>query len=358
MNYNQNHALYYPTIEFRNDSWLFAASLIWDKIYRIVPNNYEPKDSRYIKELVEAGDIGICLDPGNYAKEVAEEFSEKLANEDWDAAALTGIDKEYAQLHKTKVDVALRNMIISKGGIETDEKWYFVPTNFAAQYMTYLANSIARKNNLSIITDKPAAWSCSTYFEYNGSVSDYPQIEETAQLASLVIKEFIPANFNNISVKELLHFRRSKKDERQNFMRAINNAANLISNCRDPKIVNDLIHDLLGDIESALIDYKKCIRDLKWDYLTGLYTIFAPIATEIINQTANINSQEIRILSALGVGIGVITSIKEYKKSKANLIKASDFSYLLELRNKWDNVYQGGSYSYYLSRQIEEFIND
>ena len=36
-----NYALYYPTIEFQNYSWLWSASLLWDRIYRIVPESYE-----------------------------------------------------------------------------------------------------------------------------------------------------------------------------------------------------------------------------------------------------------------------------------------------------------------------------
>src|SRR6266576_3973995 len=37
-----NYALYYPTIEFQDYAWLWSASLLWDRIYRIVPKGYEP----------------------------------------------------------------------------------------------------------------------------------------------------------------------------------------------------------------------------------------------------------------------------------------------------------------------------
>ncbi|KJS20070.1 MAG: hypothetical protein VR72_16060 [Clostridiaceae bacterium BRH_c20a] len=358
MAFKPNYALYYPNIEFQNFQWLYSAALIWDKIYRIVPSSYTPHDPKNVKDLFEDGEIGIFLDPSNYAKEVADEFLSKLENEDWDAAALTRIDEDYARIHKEKVDVTLRDMIISTGGIDSGENWYFVPTNFEAQYMTYLANSMAEKNNLSIISDKPAAWACSTYYSYNGQVNDFPQIDDSTQLASLLFKEIIPVNLTDISIEELLKFRKSKKDERQNFMRAINNAANQISNCSDPKIINDLVHDLMLDVEQALKDYRKCLGDFKYNSLTGLYSIAIPVATEVINQTAHIRSQELQILSALGVAIGVVTSIREYRKSKVSLAKESDYSYLLQMRNRWEKVYQGGSYSYFLSRQIEEFIND
>lgn len=37
--------LYYPFIQFRNDSWLKLAALYWDRIGRIVPPGYQLQDS-------------------------------------------------------------------------------------------------------------------------------------------------------------------------------------------------------------------------------------------------------------------------------------------------------------------------
>ena len=112
-----NHsALYYPSIEFSDPQWLWASSLIWDRIYRIVPSDYVPEDSENIRRITESGEIGIAIHPDKYAKAVSEEFLKKLETKHWDAAALVGnMDDEYARLHSDKVDVQLRNLIIAKG---------------------------------------------------------------------------------------------------------------------------------------------------------------------------------------------------------------------------------------------------
>jgi hypothetical protein len=60
-------ALYYPSIEFADPQWLWASSLIWDRIYRIVPNGYAPEDSENIRKLSETGEIGIPIHPDKYA---------------------------------------------------------------------------------------------------------------------------------------------------------------------------------------------------------------------------------------------------------------------------------------------------
>lgn len=36
-----NAAIYYPSINFRYKNWVLGASLLWDKIYRIVPEGIE-----------------------------------------------------------------------------------------------------------------------------------------------------------------------------------------------------------------------------------------------------------------------------------------------------------------------------
>jgi len=109
--------LYYPTIQFKQEHyrWLWSASLLWDKIYRIVPEGYVLNEPRNITELCETGDIGIGINPKDYSAQVAQEFMGKLENKAWEASALMFHNddineyKEYCRLHKDKVDVSLRN---------------------------------------------------------------------------------------------------------------------------------------------------------------------------------------------------------------------------------------------------------
>ena len=42
--------LYYPHIEFKNEAWVKSSLLLWDHVYRIVPENYIPNDSDEIKK--------------------------------------------------------------------------------------------------------------------------------------------------------------------------------------------------------------------------------------------------------------------------------------------------------------------
>ena len=252
-----NYALYYPTIEFLNFSWLWSASLLWDRIYRIVPETYEPDDPENVRILTETGEIGIPIRPDSYAKNVAEEFLDKIDSGDWQAAALEfEVPEAYARLHQDKVDVELRNMIIAKGRASAQDEWIYVPTEFEALYMAYLAQTVSEKNNLQLLSDSSAAWTGATFFKYDGQIEDFPNEELTQQLATLVIRDFIPQNILEIRPQEIIKFREKYRDERQRFIGAIRTAAKAISECEDGTVYRDRIKDLKKDIEEALSDYR------------------------------------------------------------------------------------------------------
>ena len=100
-----NYALYYPTIEFQSYPWLWSASLLWDRIYRIVPEEYETNDPENVRILTETGEIGIPIHPDSYTKEVAEEFLNKIDSGELQAAALEfDMPEAYSRVHQDKVD--------------------------------------------------------------------------------------------------------------------------------------------------------------------------------------------------------------------------------------------------------------
>ena len=69
---NYNATLYYPTIEFANKEWLWNACLLWDKVYRIVPEGYIPNDRDEIRTLIEDKSVIANIAPEKYATEIFE----------------------------------------------------------------------------------------------------------------------------------------------------------------------------------------------------------------------------------------------------------------------------------------------
>ena len=151
---NYNATLYYPTIEFANKEWLWNACLLWDKVYRIVPEGYIPNDRDEIRTLIEDKSVIANIAPEKYATEIFEDFKKVMDKSKW-ACALSEadyMDNNYVKLHEGKADVQLRELLIA-GNKRDDEGFYYVPREFANIYMIYLSNYIAKKNNITLASD-------------------------------------------------------------------------------------------------------------------------------------------------------------------------------------------------------------
>lgn len=357
-----NYALYYPTIEFNDYEWLWSASLLWDRIYRIVPSGYQPEDCDNVRSLTEAGEIGIPIRPEQYSAKVADDFIAKLENGEWSAAAVeTEIPKEYAKLHQDKVDVKLRELVIAKGSGAAHEEWLYVPTQFEALYMTYLANHIAAANKLQLLSDSAAAWTGSTFFRYDGDVQDYPSEELVQQLAVLVLRDFIPEDLLDIRPAQILEFREKYRNERQRFVHVMRESARELSLCADPSIVRDKIEDLKKDIETSLKDYRKAAETLSITGWTGIKSLSFPVATKVASKIygSELDPSTLVIISGLGVGIGLVSGLADWRQKQKKLEKECDYSYLLHLSREWQKCARyEKDYNYFLCREMEEFIND
>lgn len=357
-----NYALYYPTIEFIDFQWLWNAALLWDRIYRIVPSGYQPEDCDNVRVLTEAGEIGIAIHPDKYAADVATEFIGKLDSGGWTAAAVDrDIPIEYARLHRDKVDVKLRELIIAKGSGAAHENWLYVPTEFEALYMTYLSNRVAEANNLQLLSDSAAAWTSATYFKYDGDVGDYPHRELPQQLATLVVRDFLPENVLSIPADAILGFRENYRDERQRFLRAIRKGAESLARCEDASVVRDHIEDIKREIDSSLKDYRKSVETLNITGWTGIKSLSFPLLTKVATEIAGteLDATTLIVVSALGIGLGLVSGLSELRQKRKKLEKESDYSYLLHLSRNWKRCARyNHDYNYFLCRQMEEFLND
>lgn len=359
MSFTINSALYYPRIEFQNAQWLRTAALIWDKIYRIQPDEFTPNESDDIKQLCEDGDIGIPLQPKEYAKTVAEEFMMNVHTEQWQAAAL---DKEqvksYTRIHHDKIDVEIREMLISKGCANSDDQWLYVPEDFASLYMTYLARKIGKKNNLQAVSDSDAAWTALTYFSTVGINTENNVETLPFALAALMIGNFTPANILDISPKTLLKFRKQYSAERHNFMRAMSDAANQLANCHDATIVHEIMRTIVTDVNKACSDFKRSMGVLKAESFIGYKTLTIPMATPVLHSLLGTDFATLSILGATNLALGCIAGFASFKQNGKRLSAESDYSYLVHA----EKTFSGSGCTFDLPRRLHrnlnEFIND
>lgn len=357
--------LYYPTIEFQDYdyNWLWTASLFWDKIYRIVPDGYILHEPSNIRELCSTGDIGIPLSPNIYSADASAKFIKNLEEGVWQAAALefNQIDIEkyenYCRLHKSKVDVTLKNLMLLNESHFEDNDWIYVSKEMSNQYMIFLATEIAKKNNLSLNTYNPDVWTASTYFLHSGSVQDgfYPgncYIEESkAALTPIFFNDVFPANILGIPASTILEFREKRKDERAQFQNAIDDFSKRLASANDPRILEQILNEEKTKVEYALTEYKKSMDIMKVVKWGGFFASLATITTDALGYTS-FNTNVIQGLTSAGIGVGLLTGLIEKRINPIN----TPYSYLCSLKNLSMDYFN--EFNFMLYKKVDEFIND
>ena len=371
-----NSILYYPTIEFRKEDyqWLWNAALFADKIYRIVPPGYELKEPRNIRELCSTGEIGIPISPVSYSREASEAFSDFMDKNQRKAAALSIIDEdetEYIRIHSSKMDVRLLKDVFYKlKQIDEDENWLYANPDTVNFYMTFLANHIAQKNSLSLWTRNQELWTTSTYFLYDGDLQDdyrpgeiYYEPSKEA-LISLMLPDIFPQNLLDVPPQEILRFREKRKDERNQFLNAIENLRKELAKADAPEVIQTIINDEKAKVDAAAHEYKKSMDILKVVRFGGVLTTAITIAADALGYCSDFPDLYKGILGSSGLWAGVLTGILEKKAPNTN----NPYTYLAHINSSF-SYHPGASYSvtgqppiakynYTLYRGFEEFIND
>ncbi len=342
-----NGILYYPTIEFKDEdyNWLVRSSLLWDKIYRIVPEGYNPKDNKKIQALCSSGEIGIPYLLGIRADRARINASLKFKRAlDVNFKAL---EKEFKDDKETLVSLNIAKGeaflidCLSKYGLisQNSDGWVFMRKRLADIYMTYLAQEIAQRENLAIATPNSQAWIAASKNNLNYDPlydslilrpkNDAQEIVfmDKAACFPLYIKDIIPENFD-ISPDKILKFREKRKDERKNFIISYENFCNRLSSAHNLSVIKEIWNDERKEIEQAINDYKKSmdiLNVLKWG---GRISLIGAIVVDALGYTeiADVIPQAVDT-ALLGIGTGA-TILSNFLPNNIN-----PYSYLCQVHD-------------------------
>ncbi|MFT5730786.1 MAG: hypothetical protein ACI8PB_004976 [Desulforhopalus sp.] len=366
-----NNALYYPHIAFSNPSWLKSMALFYDSIYRIVPNNIIPEDNEELQPLLEDPSIGKMIDPARYSPSASNDFLNDKEN--WDAAAFVcndedEVEKVLSRLHSEKTDEKVRTLFSSLGYGNLEDEWFHIPTELASHFMLYLANDIAKKNELNLITNDWAPWTATTYYNLDGNFDDcvllYEQnnkySDDPFALFSLIIGEITPINIHEISGEEIISFREKRKDEITQLRETIYQLYSELQKLEDPVVRKDLIDSKINELLKAQENYKKCADIIKAKGWMGSVFLGLP-APVALGSLLNIPSASIVSLGAASLAIGGIFNLQSSKAELLELQKRTPISALVSMSKS----FKGDTYrkkevglNYFAYDSMEEFVND
>lgn len=364
----QANALYYPHISLENPSLIKSMALFYDNIYRIVPDNVIPTDNEELQPLLEQGAIGRIIDPANYSKKASEEFIAGL--DQWSAAALEGSDDIngfISRIHTSKIDQHVRDLFLDVGFKENND-WMYVPTEIASNFMLYMANDIATKNNFSLITSDWGAWTGTSYFGVNGKIDEYivnigdEEFDHGYEfgLFSLMLNEITPTNISEIPSEKIMEFREKRKCEIENFRKCMFDLKAELSQVEATSIRIDIINDKAKELIKAQQDYKSSADLLKVKGWFGVSMMGFP-APLIFGQLLSIPHSSSVILGSAGLALGGLFNISNTKEELKKLNEKHPSSFLIEFRNSFKNYTHrrgGGDMNFHAYNCMEEFVND
>ena len=352
-------ALYYPHLSFGDTSWAKSMALFYDRVYRIVPPAVTPTDPPELAVLIEAGALGVPIDPKPYAKAAAESFVAHL-DAGWDAAELKDARtarRELTPIHSGKIDRVLRDMF-SDMGFDRHADWIAVPSDIAHDYMLYLATEIGSKSNIGLVTGSVAPWVVAEYMLHDGKLADHfpedPQPEaEPLVLFSTLLKNFIPTNIHEISASDILRFRQKRVDELQQLREEIGALATALEGIEDPDVARDVCIRQVNRVERALADFRSAADVLKAKSWFGIQMMGIPGVMGVAS-ALGITGPASVVLIGTSVLLGGIYALKSTPVELKALRKKSPFSTLAVMQDEL----KVHDLALHARARMHEFIND
>ena len=344
--------LYYPHIEFQNEAWVKSSLLLWDHVYRIVPDGYSPNDSDEIKALV---DEDLVRDIKLNDKDREDTFDEflKLCDKIEDRMPAGLIPSDEDRIHPGKIDKRLYPFLDLIGEHFIDEdNWLHLSKELARGYMFKLSQVVARIRNLNRGTDDLDAWSINPYFCENANFGDFLQ-DPTAKgfFCSVTLEDVVPQNIGEVSAHELITFVNKRKDERKLLREKFDGFTSHLAKVSNIQHAGQINEDFVKELLDSKEQYKKSMD--KWRNITCLpISTGVPVSLTALRTFATLGKDPFSIASIAGsLIIGAICSFADFNKTKKNR-DPSYASYLINVDKLCKNV----TWQSYI--RLDEFIND
>lgn len=347
-----NSILYYPHIEFQNEAWVKSSLLLWDHVYRIVPEDYTPIDSDEIKALVDADLVrNIKLDDKD-REDTFDEFlrlCDKLDNRL--PAGLIPSDED--RIHPDKIDNRLYPYLDLIGEHFIDEfRWLHLSKELARGYMFKLSQVVARIRNLNRGTDDLDAWSITPFFCENANFGEFLQDPDAKGFfCSVTLEDVVPENIGGVSSHDLISFVNNRKNERKLLREKFNDFTSHLAMISNLDHAGQIERDFVNELMESKEEYRKSMD--KWKDIPALaVSTGVPVSLTALGAFAPIPGNSFSLLRIAGsLVMGAICSYADFYRAKKRR-DPSYSSYLIGIDKLCKNVTRE-SYT-----RWEEFIND
>jgi len=355
-NFVNHSVLYYPTIEFQSETWVKAALTIWDKIYRIVPANYNPKDSEEIKKAIDANlieNITLKLEDLEEAADKYIQFCDKLR---FLPAGLDSSTYE-VRLHTDKIDSRLIPYFKGIANDFDDAGFLRLSESIANGYMFYLSKSVSSRRNIAKLTDNPDMFSGMIYFDGNGHFDEFLLDEDKNEMyCNLVIENLIPEDIRSIKIDTIIDINKDLSVARNDFRKSVSEFTERVRKIKDRDFAIKEIDRFKKELKGVNVSKKEIYKTFCEKLTTSaVYVGFPTCVASFYTSPADL--MDTRKLFD-GVFIAGIASICDAGKETINAWKSRKSNYYLELGRVLDSPNNSDIKIKNIGYLFNEFVND
>jgi hypothetical protein len=358
-NFASDSILYYPTIEFQNETWVKAALTFWDKIYRIVPQGYSPMDSDEIEIAVKEGFIENIELSENDLASAADKFEAYCNTLDWYPAGFCR-HSYTARLNVEKIDSRLRPYFEEFAGTIDDDGFYKIRNEIANGYMFFLSESISNNRNIGKLTDNEDMFTAMSYFDGEAKFDEWLTNPEATELyTNLIIENLIPADIRSIRMDKILDISEGLKTQKSDFRNKVSSFANDFSKIEDSGFAEKRLFEFKVSLIESQLTRKEILKGFTNNLASSaLYSGLPIFSTNMIASMFTSGDQfDITALVTKGLLISGVATMADARRTVQRWDSRKS-NYYLDVRKNLTSEENSKITYKNMHRNLEEYIND
>jgi len=350
---SERKILYYPTILVPL-GWLKWTTLYSDKVSSIVPEGWDNKPSlehwqhkesyKAMKYLKEMGEFEFTRPQSLFDQRrhwgkvnVFENEFVEIVNSPQFRSKINRNWRKYPEgrIHRDKISYGIYEFLRGKELAEKDTQdpnWYLVEENTSLLYMALLAKYLA---DVDLDYTTPST----DWQEYETMVYESSDINNGFPSLNAKFLDVLPVPRDDVSIKDILKFKKKRKDELLHFREVIDRLQREISHAETENEIKQLVVQYNESLEREVSGLKKTMKDSRIKTIMATFKSLIDIKSPALIEAIGFSfialspAISIPIISATAaVQIGY-TWIDNNNRNRVRL-RESPFSFLYYAREK------------------------
>ena len=372
-----SNALYYPTIDITNSSWLKTAVLFWDSIFTIVPESFrKPYQNRDAVYLFNEGFLKPLRVNSNDETVISieDEFIKLLYSPElYTALYPKYINDTMPGIHASKMSLRLRREVES--WLRRSEKWdyrdfehfnreyfrdsserqsrggyYYIESRFTDLYMMVLAEKLSERYSLAMVTDTVFSFETGNRLRLNNEINPYLNRDRLfhrlfhggnyiqPELKQCILLDYVINGFSihpDCNLEDIIDFKRKHRDELGRFKNELQRLTKGIDANKPFETLSEEINNKYKN--SFLPSYdglKKALRYSRIRWATETFLKVSLFTTSATGIPMALLGMPVPIALFAGAGLSVIASSVSYDVNRRETLLNNPYSYLLSIQEE------------------------